>query len=85
MGSIPVAGAKKQKYRRAMFLFFSSNAGIEGVAVMNDMTVACQNRGVNEPAGETDSRCGCQVRSLWIFNGFELFFLYSLFFRIPLK
>ena len=64
MGSIPVAGAKKTKLPTEAISFFTK--GIEGGAVVNDMPVACQSRGVTEPAGENDSRCGCQRQSNWL-------------------
>ena len=57
MGSIPVAGAKARRTPWGVLLALNKQ-GIEGGAVVNDSLNGCQSRGVTEPAGENDSRCG---------------------------
>ena len=68
---------KKEKGQQKLISFlFSDNRrvmGFEGGAGVNDMPVACQSRGVTEPAGENDSRCGCQSKK----NALGAFFCFK--------
>ena len=54
-GSNPLRRAKKASNAKALLAFFRTSMGFEGGAEMNDSPGDCQNRGVTEPAGETES------------------------------
>ncbi len=48
--------APKERPRQSPRFFCANQTrGLDGGAVVNDMPVACQSRGVTEPAGETKS------------------------------